>query len=67
VAQKYVLLLAWIVSIVATLGSLFFSLVMKLPPCDFCWYQRIAMYPLIVVLGVAIAFKEKGARIQPLY
>jgi disulfide bond formation protein DsbB len=44
----------WIVSLVATSGSLFFSEVMKLPPCVLCWYQRIAMYPIAVLLPIAI-------------
>jgi disulfide bond formation protein DsbB len=37
----------------ATAGSLFFSLGLGLVPCGLCWYQRILMYPLVVVLGVA--------------
>ncbi len=45
---------AWIVALVATAGSLFFSEVMELPPCVLCWYQRIAMYPLVIIIGVAI-------------
>ena len=40
---------AWLIAIVATLGSLFFSEVMRLPPCILCWYQRIFMFPLAVV------------------
>lgn len=40
----------WILAAVSTLGSLFFSEVMKLPPCILCWYQRICMYPLVVIL-----------------
>lgn len=42
--------LAWVVSAVSTAGSLFFSEVMELPPCVLCWYQRIAMYPLVLIL-----------------
>jgi disulfide bond formation protein DsbB len=42
-----------VVAVVATLGSLWFSLGLGLNPCDLCWYQRILMYPLVVVLGVA--------------
>jgi disulfide bond formation protein DsbB len=42
-----------LVAVVATLGSLWFSLGLGLSPCDLCWYQRILMYPLVVVLGVA--------------
>ena len=45
---------AWIGALVAALGSLFFSEVMKLPPCTLCWYQRICLYPLIVLLPVGI-------------
>ncbi|MBO9130423.1 disulfide oxidoreductase [Bacillus sp. 165] len=47
------LLFAWITAIIATLGSLFFSQVMHFIPCDFCWYQRILMYPLTISLGIA--------------
>ena len=47
------LLIAWLASIVSMLGSLFFSEVMKFVPCNFCWYQRILMYPLVILLGVA--------------
>ncbi|HXG84946.1 MAG TPA: disulfide oxidoreductase, partial [Pyrinomonadaceae bacterium] len=46
--------LAWIIALVATAASLFFSEVMQLPPCVLCWYQRIAMYPLVVIIGVGI-------------
>lgn len=41
---------AWLVACLATLGSLFFSEVMQYPPCVLCWYQRICLYPLVVIL-----------------
>ncbi|WP_435094139.1 disulfide bond formation protein B [Halorubrum sp. N11] len=44
---------ATLVATVATAGSLWFSLGLGLTPCDLCWYQRILMYPLVVVFGVA--------------
>jgi disulfide bond formation protein DsbB len=46
-------LLAWIVATVATLGSLYYSEHAGFVPCELCWYQRIVMYPLVIVLGVA--------------
>ena len=46
--------LAWIIALIATVGSLFFSEVMQLPPCVLCWYQRIAMYPLVLIIGIGI-------------
>lgn len=45
--------IAWLVSIVATSGSLYFSEVKGFVPCPLCWYQRILMYPLVFILGVA--------------
>ena len=45
--------LATLVAVVATAGSLWMSEVRDYVPCEFCWYQRIAMYPLTVILGVA--------------
>lgn len=49
---------AWLVALVATVGSLFFSEVMQLPPCILCWYQRIAMYPLVFVIGAGIVMRD---------
>ena len=45
---------AWLVAMIATLGSLFFSEVMMFPPCVMCWYQRICMYPLTLILLVGL-------------
>lgn len=53
---------AWVQALIATAGSLYFSEVMRLPPCVLCWYQRIAMYPLVVVLAVAIVLRETRLR-----
>jgi disulfide bond formation protein DsbB len=51
----------WIVSLIATFGSLFFSEVMRLPPCVLCWYQRICMYPLVVVSTVGLLGRDTGS------
>ena len=48
------LLLAWLVALSATLGSLFLGEVMGMEPCVLCWYQRIAMYPLVLILAVGV-------------
>ena len=57
------LTLAAIVATVCTLGSLYLSEVAHFPPCRLCWFQRTAMYPLVVVLGVAAVRKDYGARL----
>ena len=51
---------AWVQACVATMGSLYFSEVMDLPPCVLCWYQRILMYPLVAVLAVGILRRDLG-------
>ena len=51
---------AWLISLFATVGSLFFSEVMDFVPCSMCWYQRIFMYPVAVLLTIGI-FKGDGA------
>lgn len=49
---------AWILALLSVAGSLFFSEVMELPPCVLCWYQRIAMYPLVLIIGIGIISKD---------
>ncbi len=50
--------LAWVVALLATVGSLFFSEVMGLPPCVLCWYQRVAVYPLVLIVGAGIVMRD---------
>lgn len=50
--------IAFVQSLLATFGSLFFSEILQYPPCTLCWYQRIAMYPIAVILAVAIYRNE---------
>lgn len=45
---------SWLIASAATLGALFFSEVMELPPCVLCWYQRIFMFPLVLLLPAAL-------------
>ncbi len=60
------LYVAWIVALVATVGSLFFSEVMSLPPCVLCWYQRIAMYPLVLIIGAGIVIRDPKVKFYAL-
>lgn len=57
---------AWLVALVAMLGSLYLSEVAHLPPCRLCWFQRVAMYPLVVVLGIGWLRRDDGARLPGL-
>jgi len=53
-AGWYLLFAAWVLATIATLGSLFFSEIMAVPVCKLCWYQRIALYPLVIVLATSL-------------
>ncbi|HEX6147412.1 MAG TPA: disulfide oxidoreductase [Acidimicrobiia bacterium] len=50
--------LAWAVALVATVGSLMYSELFHYVPCRLCWFQRIAMYPLAIVLLVGAIRRE---------
>jgi disulfide bond formation protein DsbB len=54
------LFVAWLVAAVATAGSLFFSGALELAPCVLCWYQRICLFPLVVVLARALFPLDRG-------
>jgi disulfide bond formation protein DsbB len=56
--KKYGLYIAWIVSLVAMGGSLYFSSVLGFPPCVLCWYQRIAIYPCTAGVSCTTKFIE---------
>lgn len=56
--KKHTLTFAWIVALVATLGSLYFSEIRMFEPCKLCWLQRIFMYPLAILLGIGVYRNE---------
>ena len=58
--------LAWTTALVATVGSLAFSEILHLTPCTLCWYQRIAMYPLVLVIGVGIVLGDRRVALYAL-
>lgn len=55
-----VLFAAWLIAAVATAGSLFFSQVMEFAPCELCWYQRICLFPLVLVLARGLFPLDRG-------
>ncbi len=59
--NENLLTLGWITSFIATLGSLYFSEILQYTPCDLCWFQRILMYPLVIILGVGLFKKDATA------
>ena len=57
------LTLAWSAATLAMAGSLYFSEIANFPPCTLCWYQRIARYPLVLILGIAAIRRDIGIRV----
>lgn len=57
--DKFSVYLAWGISLFSTFASLFFSEILKFPPCSLCWYQRIFMYPLAIIIPVGILSADK--------
>jgi disulfide bond formation protein DsbB len=55
-------LLAWLVAAIATAGSLYYSEIADFVPCRLCWFQRICMYPLAVILLVGVLRRDRGVR-----
>ena len=58
--------LAWLIALLAMVGSLFFSEVMQMPPCVLCRYQRIAIYPLVLIIGTGIVLRDRRMKIYAL-
>lgn len=58
--RKYILYIAFVQALVAMLSSLYASEIAQVIPCILCWYQRILMYPLVVILAVGIIRKDKN-------
>jgi disulfide bond formation protein DsbB len=54
--------LATLVAATCMAGSLYFSEVAHFIPCTLCWYQRIAMYPLVVILAIAAVRRDHAIR-----
>ncbi|MBA3009671.1 MAG: disulfide bond formation protein B [Proteobacteria bacterium] len=48
------LFITWIIATAAALGSLFFSHVMEFAPCVLCWYQRVCLFPLVIILATGL-------------
>lgn len=64
--QEFLRFLALAQTLVAIAISLFFSEVMKLPPCSLCWYQRMAMFPLGLILTISVVKRDDAATVYGL-
>jgi disulfide bond formation protein DsbB len=58
--KKNILYIALLQATITTLGSLYFSEIRDFPPCVLCWYQRVFMFPLVILIIVGILRKDRG-------
>jgi len=65
-AADRALLFGAIIAGVSMAGSLYYSEIAEFIPCKYCWYQRIAMYPLVLILGMAAARRDYFSRLPAL-
>jgi disulfide bond formation protein DsbB len=59
-ANWTILFLCWFLAAVSTTGSLFFSYVLEFAPCVLCWYQRICLFPLVLILAAGLFPLDKS-------
>jgi len=62
--RNYGLILAFAFTIMATGGSLLYSEYAYYPPCKLCWFQRIFMYPQVIILGIAVWKKHESVKLN---
>jgi len=58
----WILRLSFFISLVALFGSLYFSEILNLPPCVLCWYQRICLYPLVIIFATGLLREDPNYR-----
>jgi disulfide bond formation protein DsbB len=64
--KNYALLIAWIIALAAMLSTLYMSEILRMPVCPLCWYQRVGIYPLTVILGIALFRNDRKIYIYAL-
>lgn len=57
---EYLGYVAFGAALTATLGSLYLSEILGWVPCELCWYQRVCMYPLVLIIGIGVMRRDKG-------
>ena len=61
--KQYCMLLAWLIALAATLTTLYSSEGLHMPVCHLCWFQRICIYPLVIILGIGAFQNDPRASI----
>lgn len=57
---KHTLVITFLIALLTTSGSLYYSQIAGFAPCELCWLQRICMYPLVIIFGLAAIKKDNS-------
>ena len=58
--SENIVLVAWMLSLISSLAVLFIGEVLGQIPCSLCWFQRAFMFPLAIVLGLGVWWRDTG-------
>lgn len=58
--HSHIVIVVFWSALVASVGSLIYSNIIGFPPCDLCWWQRIFLYPQVLIAGIAMLKKDKS-------
>lgn len=64
--QTLYMRVAFLIALISLIGSLYFSEIAGFPPCKLCWYQRIALYPITLILAIGLLRKDITAYLYAL-
>lgn len=64
--RQFALFMAWLIAVVALVLTLYSSIVQLLPVCHLCWYQRICIYPLVIILGIGAFVDDRRSAVYAL-
>ncbi len=58
--HSYILKIVFWSALVASVGSLIYSNIIGFPPCELCWWQRVLLFPQVLIAGIALVKKDKS-------
>jgi disulfide bond formation protein DsbB len=64
--SRYFVYFAWVVAWIGALISFYYGELLDIQPCDLCWYQRMALFPLLVLLGIGIYRDDRAISLYTL-
>lgn len=50
----------WIVVLIGCAVSIYYGEILMIEPCRMCWYQRMALFPLGLILGIGLYRNDRS-------